>query len=499
MTAALVRAVVDQHVRSLRSDILRLALVALLPVLVFLNISSGVQRQQEMRSSAQRFTAASERTIHGYQAEARKAEERLTQQHLQETIPAPFGSRHPAYASGWARPARVVSPPPLAWVAVGREDLFPVAFTGDTAAQTGSIDNPLRSLLGYNDLSFTAVYVLPLFWIALGYDLIVSDRSSGFARMTATGAASQKVILLVRLAVSQMFLLGAFLLSSVVAVLVYRPQLDLDLLTGLAVLIVGVLCYSAFWSGVIAIANLRAMNAPQSLLLLLVVWFMALVAVPFTANQVASLLRPAPTSAELLQAQRTALLRPQAYSKQAAAAFQKAHPEVVAATDPGQVGKFYLERAVARYQAEEESWQQDRLFEERLQRQQSVADTLSAISPSVLVDALFERTAQTGRERYERFSTARKVHEDAVDSYFALCRVELPQCVFTSSHYDRIPRFTFIDSQERSVIQGLAWVLDVLALEGLGALGLAFLMAQRISPAALVGIPTSLGRSKRNA
>ena len=488
MTTELVRAVVEQHLRSLRNDLLRTSLLALLPILCVLNISSGIRRQEQMGVSAQRFSASSERTIQGYRAEARKIEDRLAELHLQESVPAPFGSHHPAYASGWARPARVVMPPPLAWVAVGREDLFPVAFTGDTAAPVGSIDNPLRSLLGYNDLSFTVVYVLPLFFIALGFDLIVSDRSSGFARMTATGAASQRLILLVRLTVSQLLLLLTFFISCVGTMLVLRAQLTNDLLAGLAVLIVAVLCYAAFWSGVIGVANFRAATAPQSLLLLLVVWFVSLVALPFTANQIASLLHPAPTSAELLQAQRAALLRPPDDSRAATAAFEKAHPNVVAATDPGELGKLYLERAVARYKAQEEAWKQDELFERRLSRQQLLVDRLSVISPAVLIDVLFERTAQTGRDRFRSFLLAKHWYEDQVDAYFTLCRVTLPRCIFTSSHYDRIPRFAFSDASERTVVWSFGGPLGMLALEGLGALGTTFVVAQCMTPAALVGI-----------
>ncbi|MEP6713116.1 MAG: ABC transporter permease, partial [Ferruginibacter sp.] len=187
-------------------------------------------------------------------------------------------------------------PDGLAALAFGQRDLHKFAIeisegtyyynkyaTGYTnKTLSGEINNPQKQLAGHLDISFVIIFLLPLYFILLSYNLLSSEREQGTLSMLGIQPISIRQIfyskLFVRWLVTFSLAIGMILLASVITGALADNRLWL--------IILATLLYSLFWAGIVTI--ITALHKPSGFnaLILISSWLLICVLLPATFNSV---------------------------------------------------------------------------------------------------------------------------------------------------------------------------------------------------------------------
>jgi ABC-2 type transport system permease protein len=365
-----------------------------------------------------------------------------------EIIPPPWGSRNPAYAGTWSRQPALLPASPLKWLAVGQSDLYPTAFAGPQYFEVSALGNPLKLVRGHLDLSFIAVYLLPLVIIALSFDLLASEREAGVLQLALAQQVRSGTILLGKAATVAGVILGTT--TIVFAVGVISARLSAEMITRAALGGLAILAYAAFWLMLSLAINALGRSATENLLLLAAAWLGLVALIPFAIDRIASGLYPVPPISTVIDANRAA---PQAAAKnpQALSVFLANNPEIDAER-LSDLGKLYLNRAA---RAEEQKRLNDAAqekWENALRSQETLARRLAVFSPAASVTNALIELAGTGRERYLDFLRQKREFEKLYEAYFFPRRLALPNSVFHAADYANIPRMQYHEEPVHSVL-----------------------------------------------
>lgn len=118
--------------------------------------------------------------------------------------------------------------PPLAGLSLGQRDLFPIYYgisPGDLAREVNvtELANPMKLLTGNFDLSYVIVFLLPLFIIALFYNLYAKEKEEGTLSLLQSQPISVAYILFAKglfrflliIALATLLLILAFIIQDI--------------------------------------------------------------------------------------------------------------------------------------------------------------------------------------------------------------------------------------------------------------------------------------------
>lgn len=199
----------------------------------------------------------------------------------------------------------VIEPAKGQALAVGTSDLQPEAYAmlfGDIAPRGSSdYDNPARLALGAFDLAFVIVYLLPLFVIALTYNLLSAEREQGTLALLLSQPVRGR-----RIFVSKM--LARFVVLSVMATLLFAPAaIWAGIGAGLTIQATGAtLLYGFFWFLLALAVNMLQQNSAFNALACIGGWLLLVVVMPALVNMLAEKLHSVPSRAGYENALRTA-------------------------------------------------------------------------------------------------------------------------------------------------------------------------------------------------
>jgi ABC-2 type transport system permease protein len=205
---------------------------------------------------------------------------------------------------------------PLAFLAVGQRDVYPAAYHPDEPGQffkevipsAERDDNPLAAMIGHFDLAFVIEYLLPLFVIALSYDLLASEKESGVLALVLSQPLTVR-----RLIGAKLFVRATLVFGTSIAVMAVTLMLShvegpgTSLLLGLY--LAATVAYVASWFGVALIVNARGKNAAANAVTLAVCWLAFVLLIPATARFSARAVAPIPPQSALRNAKREAIMR----------------------------------------------------------------------------------------------------------------------------------------------------------------------------------------------
>jgi len=99
---------------------------------------------------------------------------------------------------------------PLASFALGQLDIFPhygkVKLNSVEMIRENALENPFLQISGSFDVAFVIVWLIPLFVIAIGYNIISSERENGTFRLLQSQPITINRILLYKLVFSDTFI-----------------------------------------------------------------------------------------------------------------------------------------------------------------------------------------------------------------------------------------------------------------------------------------------------
>lgn len=204
-------------------------------------------------------------------------------------------------ASVWYQPTLPLRP--LAPLAIGQADGYPFDARFHPASprtlfapREASLSNPAALAAGSFDLAFVIVYLLPVFLLALTYDLWIGERDRGTARLLL----AQPVAPTVLFAGKAIALGGAVLLGLAAVVgLALLTFAGADGLSGSTVAALGgtILLYGAFWIAVALAVNVWVRHAAGAALACGAIWLGVTALLPAVLTAIVDLSHPAPSSA----------------------------------------------------------------------------------------------------------------------------------------------------------------------------------------------------------
>jgi ABC-2 type transport system permease protein len=377
-------------------------------------------------------------------------------------------------ASGATRHA-VLPLSPLAPLAVGATDLYPYYARVSVRAKqsfmtSDEVDNPHNLLAGRFDLVFVVVYVLPLFLLALTYNVVSAEREQGTMALWLSQPVAARRVLLTKLAVRVGFVLAVVLVGVVVAAVAAGVPIASTGALPLVLFLFAVLVYAAFWVAVALTVNASARSSATNAVLLLGAWLLVVVVIPSSVAAGVTAVYPTPSRVALTTALREAGDRATAQGDTAVSQFLADHPELAqsGASIAANVTPNAWARTLAQQEAAGDAMRaRYAAFDSALAVQHRVADRISMLSPAIMVQDVLHDIAGRGVSRFRRFDTQLDAFHGAWQRYF-FQRV-FANKPFTAQDFAALPHFSFVEVTPSDMLRAatpplLAIVLPTLML-----------------------------------
>jgi ABC-2 type transport system permease protein len=443
-----------------------------------LNGLSVAGRRQE---SIRRFALYREAEIDNLRRQAEEEERQNANRNNSQNSYEFWGPRHPFRIQDEAGHLRIIAPPPpLAALAVGQSDLFPVAYSVSTrgtsfatqekdSVELEQIENPLKLLTGHFDLSFVFVYLYPLLILAFSYNLIGAEKEAGTLALLLSQPVGLRAFIGGKIAARAAVIFGCAISFSLAGFLLSGVDLATrETVARLGFWLLAVVFYGAFWFGLAVLANAAGVSSAANALRLAVCWLSLVIVIPSLANLAASAFYPIPSRAEFILAKRNATANAKAKSSQLMGKFFEDHPELALSDEQKRLPLVELaaqdEEAVRQLRPV-----RDR-FDTQLQRQQRLIARCRFLSPALLFQNTLDDIAGSGPSRHQHLlSQAARFYEEW-KGYFQ--PKIFSDAALYASEYQQIPRFVYQEESLGGIIPRLA-----MPLLTLGALSFVFCVA----------------------
>lgn len=274
--------------------------------------------------------------------------------------PAPFSDpRSPTNSvmgrSG-ERPA-VLLPTPLAALSGGAGDLAPpVLRTGMITKLTAppqSIENPANRLAGPLDLAFVVSALLPLFVLALSFDVLARERDAKIWTLLASQPTSLRRIVTARLAVHFSMLWLPLVLAATFATTLSAPPAGFTVGAAgeLALWLVVAAIYLVFWQLLAAALNFRDRSSAHNAVTLAGAWLAAVLLLPSAIDATVQAIAPPPDRREFLLEVRGVETDLYKRADELRDAYYAAHPENRPLTELNEYDTYYVQNLYPRAMA----------------------------------------------------------------------------------------------------------------------------------------------------
>lgn len=370
----------------------------------------------------------------------------------------------------------------LAALSIGQSDInlsyLPVSMrTIVDVTKDNEIDNPVNLRAGAFDVAFVVIFLLPIFILAISYDLLSSEKERGtLAMVLAHPITLQKLMaskMISRLGVI-LAVVAAFGLGAVLAVGRDLDQAETWVRFGLW--LGATLLYALFWFALAVLVNALGRSSATNGIILAGSWLVFVVIVPTLVSIVATTLYPAPSRLDFIVAARGAQTAAEFERMQALDQYYYDHLELV--PDGEARANDFLTLALANGAAVEKAVMPlFATFRRQLARQDGAVARFQALSPAIMLQRAFNDISGTGSDRYAHFLDQVQAYHRQWNEFFTgrfLKREPL-----TTADYDRFPRFSYVEEPFGAVLGRLAGTLVGLAAIVAALMALAFTALRR--------------------
>ncbi len=372
------------------------------------------------------------------------------------------------YSVGMSLQHAVLPFAPTAVFSVGQADVLPsnagvtVSTLQRTQADKEGFENPLSFLAGRFDLSFVIVYLLPLFVLAMSFNLLSAERENGTLQLllsnplklitliTAKGTANFVLIFGIVLAVS---MIGILLTSNVAAEGFWSRTMLWILL---------IFAYTAVWFSLAAFINSFGFSSATNAVISSATWLILVLILPSLLNVLISAIYPVPPRSEVITAIRNVKLDMRRDGEKLMTEFYQDHPEYIPKNEKPDLKDFGLTFVYIQREQKKKVVEVEARFDEQLGKQQSLVRNLRFLSPSVITQEALNDIAGTGLERYTHFRTQTKEFDKSWADYFVPRIFRLDK--LSIADYEQIPRFEYSEEPFANVFYRVIYgVLFLLA------------------------------------
>lgn len=333
---------------------------------------------------------------------------------------------------------------PLSFLAAGESDLYPAAVPVSAKGKESflfddEISNPAQLLTGLFDPTFMLAVLLPLFILALCYNIISGEREQGTLSLNAASPVPLRVIMSAKLLVraglptmtAVLVLLGAVLLISPAAI-------------GTALLLAAaVLLYGLFWGAVALAVNGFGFDSTGNALIISVLWICSVFIVPAFIDASVELTHPVPPRSVMVLTVRNSAVQTDAKVDAAQAQFELEHAGTGHTHDDGLLRGTVQEKNYRRLLSVKTAQAVgDSIYEEQQQvltKRRNLADTLRFFSPVLVMQDILAELSGSGSARYAAFMKQLDQFHDQWRNFF-ITRAE-QGLRLNEKDYEQFPRF----------------------------------------------------------
>jgi ABC-2 type transport system permease protein len=347
--------------------------------------------------------------------------------------------KDPGSAAYYSFHATWDAPSPLAFAALGMRDISPYilrvrALGLEAQLYDGEAFNPELALPGRFDFAFVLVYLAPLLVIALFHDLISGEREAGRLRMLQSLPGKGNRLWLRRVGLRFALLYAALALPLLAGAILsgVAPAIILAILLLIA-------AYLAFWIALTLLIGRLAWSSVANAAALAGVWLVITLVLPTIAHVAINRAIPVGQGVELTLAQREAVNKAWDIPREdTMTRFYASHPEWRGS--PPLPQGFHYKWYFAFHQVGDESVApQVAAYRKGLEARDSAAGALGWVLPSVGVQAVLARLAQTDFKAQLAYQDRiRAYHRQLRQFYYGYLFTDRP---FGKEDFDRVPRF----------------------------------------------------------
>ncbi len=330
---------------------------------------------------------------------------------------------------------------------IGQSDVLPnsagiaISTLQRTEADKEGFENPLTFLSGRFDLSFVVVYLLPLFVLALSFNLLSGERETGTLQLLLSNPVTLKSLLTAKFLAQISLILGVVLSVATVTLLLTANVSQDNLIARFLLWFLLVSVYSAFWFSVAVFINSFGFSSATNAVIASATWLIPVLILPTLLNVEIAAIYPVPPRNEVVSAIRNVKLDMRRDGEKLLSEFYQDHPEMIPKDGKTDTKDFGLAFVYVQREQKKKVQEIENRFAEQLAKQQNLVKTLRFISPAVITQEAINDIAGTGLERYTNFRNQGKEFDRTWDEYFTqrIFRNE----ILTADEFDRVPRFKF--------------------------------------------------------
>jgi ABC-2 type transport system permease protein len=344
----------------------------------------------------------------------------------------------------------------LAPLSIGQRDLYPYYFrvstlSADNFINDDEIENPFNLLTGRFDTAFVIVYLLPLFILAISYNLLSGEKENGTLQLLLSQPLSVKTLLIGQVSARAIYVICLIgLLGVVGAVVVGGADLSNgETILRLALWIFAVVLYALFWFAMAAFVNSFGKSSPTNAVTLFTIWIALTVIVPAFLTLLTTNIYPVESRLKLITEIREEKRKISDRANEILEEFYLKNTDL----RPFEPDKkdympgFYA----AQIERDKKLLPKLKSYETQLARQNALDENLRVISPPLSMQSALNDLAATSFYRYQNFLDQVHIFHAEWQQFF------LPKLFKRESlradDYDRFPKFELADEPFGAVLQ----------------------------------------------
>ncbi|MCY4165185.1 MAG: ABC transporter permease subunit [Gammaproteobacteria bacterium] len=369
----------------------------------------------------------------------------------------PQGTNAGVVGSATAKYLRL-PPTGLAPFSVGQSDIqlsyVPVSMNPAIhITRDNELENPVNLMTGSFDIAFVVIFLLPIFILAISYDLLSSEKERGTLAMVLAHPISLKALMVSKIAARAGVLFAAVLALGLAALLAVGDGLgSFDTWARFGLWAAATLLYALFWFALSVLVNVHGGNSAANGIALAGTWLALVVVVPTLAGLLATTLYPAPSRMELTTAARQAQTEAESAYMARLSEYYYDHLEFVPEGDERAMD--FLTVAMANRNAIDKAVRplHDE-FQSQLNRQESLVRRFQFISPAIMMQLALNEISGTSADRYEHFLNQAFDFRDEWSDFFTVRF--LRRAPLKPSDYDQFPTFEYQEEPFATVLTRL--------------------------------------------
>jgi len=367
---------------------------------------------------------------------------------------------------------------PSAIFAVGQSDVLSnnagiaLSTLQRTEADKEGFENPLSFLAGRFDLSFVIVYLLPLFVLAMSFNVLSNERESGTLQLLLANPLKLKTLLTAKVTASFILILGITLAVTILGLLLTANISHTDFLSRFILWILLIAAYTAFWFSLAVFVNSFGFSSATNAVVSSATWLILVLILPTLLNVAISAIYPVPPRNEVVSAIRNINLDMRRDGEKLITEFYQDHPELIPKDGKTDTKDFGLAFVYVQREHKKKVAEVENRFAEQLGKQQNLVRTLRFLSPSIITQESINDIAGTGLERYTSFREQTQKFDKVWDEYFV--RKIFRNEMLTVDEFDQIPRFRFQEETFTSLFSRTIYGMLFLSVMSVVLMYLAF-------------------------